>query len=444
MSAPGDRTREPPLRLLGTQEAGFEAAFGRLEARRELERADVDGAVAAILADVRERGDDAVLDAIERYDGYRLTPDTLAASQAEIEAARAQLDPPVCDALAAAAERIRRFHAAHRPESWRVEDGDEVLGQDLLPISRVGLMVPGYPPLPSTVLMLAIPARVAGVRELCVASSAERHHPALLEAARLAGVERVYRMGGAQGVGALAFGTESVPAVDKIVGPGSVYTQAAKRQVFGQVAIDVDAGPSEVAIVADDSADPRFVAADLLAQAEHAPDASVLLLTPDRGLASAVLAELGRRLAETPRREIAEASLSARSLAVVTRDLEEAAELANRYGGEHLQLLVRDPERWAERVDTAGAVFLGPHSAVPLGDYIAGPSHVLPTGGAARFSSPVGVEDFQRRRSVISLGPSAVRKLGPDAVRLAELEGLYAHARAVELRLARTPGDAES
>ncbi len=436
MSAPA-----PPIRLIGTDEAGFEAAFSVLEARRELEAADVDRAVAEILEDVRQRGDDAVLDAVERYDGYRLTPETLFAGPEEIEGARAQLEPSVCDALAVAAERIRRFHSANVPQSWRLEDGDELLGQDLLPIGRVALMVPGYPPLPSTLLMLAIPARVAGVRELCVASSAERHHPAVLEAARLAGIQRVYRMGGAQGVGALAYGTESVSPVDKIMGPGSVYTQAAKRQVSGRVAIDADAGPSEVVIVADDSANPRFVAADLLAQAEHASDASVLLVTPERGLASATLAELGRQLAKTPRREIAEASLAARSLAVVTRDLEEAAVLANRYAGEHLQLAVRDPEHWAGRIDTAGAVFLGSYTTVPFGDYIAGPSHVLPTGGAARFSSPVGVEDFLRRRSLISLGPRSLRKLGPHALRLAELEGLFAHAHAIKLRLEQGEGE---
>lgn len=435
MSAPGDTELPSPLRVIRSDEAGFEAVFARLEARREHESADVDRAVAAILKDVRERGDDAVLDAIERYDGYRLTPETLLASPREIEEAREQLDPSICDALAAAAERIRRFHAAKAPQSWRVEDEDEVLGQDLRPIARVGLMVPGYPPLPSTILMLAIPAQVAGVRELSVASSARRHHPAVLEAARLAGVQRVYRMGGAQGVGALAFGTASVAPVDKIVGPGSVYTQAAKRQVFGRVGIDADAGPSEVVIVADDSAKPAFVAADLLAQAEHTPDASVLLVTPERELAAATIEELGQQLARTPRREIAEESLRSRSLAVVTRDLEEAAVLANRFGGEHLQVMVREPEFWADRIDTAGAVFLGSYATVPLGDYTAGPSHVLPTGGTARFFSPVGVEDFLRRRSIISLGPRSVRRLGPDAVRLAELEGLFAHARAIELRL---------
>jgi histidinol dehydrogenase len=283
--------------------------------------------------------------------------------------------------------------------------------------------------------MTAVPASVAGVRELSIASPARRHHPAVLEAARLAGVTRVFRAGGAQAVAALAYGTQTIPAVDKIVGPGNVYVQAAKRQVFGQVAIDAEAGPSEVLVIADDSADPEWVAADLLAQAEHEEAASVVLLTPSPELAAAAVGRLGPQLAGTPRERIARAALQSRSLAVVTRDLDEAVGLANRFGPEHLELLTRDAEKLLPRIENAGAVFLGPYAPVPVGDYVAGPSHVLPTGGTSRFFSPLGVEDFLKRMSVIGLGAECLARLGPHVVRLAELEGLHAHARSVALRL---------
>ncbi|MEE8558655.1 MAG: histidinol dehydrogenase [Myxococcota bacterium] len=428
---------QPPLRLVRTDESEFEGEFRRLEQRRSKTRKEVDRVVASIVEDVRTRGDEAVLDAIERYDGYRLTPEELEVPEEEIEAAGAELDPSDREALVLAAERIRSFHAEHVPGSWRLERPDESLGQEYRPLARVGIVVPGFKaPLASTVLMTAIPAIVAGVRELFVVSPAQKHHPAILEAARLAGVTRVFRIGGAQGVAALAFGTRSVPPVVKIVGPGNVYVQAAKRFVFGQVGIDAEAGPSEVLIIADSSARPPFVAADLLAQAEHEEAASVVLVTPDSDLAGAVLGELQRQLETAPRREIARAALAGLSLAIVTRDIEEALELANRYGAEHLQIVTEDPEGLVPRIENAGAIFLGPWATVPLGDYVAGPSHVLPTGGTARFFSPLGVEDFLRRMSVVALGTGPLRRIGPSAVRLAELEGLYAHAQAVSIRLA--------
>ena len=427
---------QPPLRLVRTDEPEFEREFRRLEQRRSEAREEVDRVVASIVEDVRMRGDEAVLDAIERYDGYRLTPEELEVPEEEIAAAGAELDPADREALVLAAERIRSFHAEHVPGSWRLERPDESLGQEYRPLARVGVVVPGFKaPLASTVLMTAIPAVVAGVGELFVSSPAQKHHPAILEAARLAGVKRVFRIGGAQGVAALAFGTQSVPPVVKIVGPGNVYVQAAKRLVFGQVAIDAEAGPSEVLIVADSSARPPFVAADLLAQAEHEEVASVVLVTPDPDLAGAVLDELERQLETTPRRDIARSALAGRSLAIVTRDLEEALDLANRYGAEHLQIVTEDPESLVPRIENAGAIFLGPWATVPLGDYVAGPSHVLPTGGTARFFSPLGVEDFLRRMSVVALGSGPLQRIGPSAVRLAELEGLYAHARAVSIRL---------
>ncbi len=433
---------KPCLRRVRTTDPDFEAEFGRVEQRLTEAREEVDRVVASIIEDVRQRGDDALLDAIERYDGYRLTRPELVVAEDEVATAGAALEALDREALECAAERIRDFHASHVPESWRVEKPGEVLGQEVRPIARVGLNAPGFKaPLASTVLMTAIPASVAGVRDLCLISPARKHHPAILEAARLAGVGRVFRVGGAQGIAALAYGTQTIPAVDKVVGPGNVYVQAAKRQVFGQVAIDADAGPSELFIVADSGADPLLVAADLLAQAEHEEVSSVVLATPSESLAEAVVTELELELEATPRQQIARAALGNRSLAVVTRDLDEALELANRYGAEHLQIMTESPARLLPQVENAGAVFLGAFAPVPIGDYVAGPSHVLPTGGTARFFSPLGVEDFLRRMSVIQLEPESIARIGPHAVRLAELEGLYAHARAVALRLERSnPG----
>jgi histidinol dehydrogenase len=429
------------LTLVRSGDPGFAAAFERLEHRLSLERAEVDAAVASVLEDVRERGDAALLDAIERFDGYRPTRAELRVSEAEIAAAGSDLVRADRDALAAAAERVRSFHASHVPASWRLERPGECLGQEVRPFGRVGVYVPGFQaPLASTVLMIGIPASVAGVRELVMTSPGRKHHPAILEAARLAGMTRVFRVGGAQAIAALAYGTETVPAVDKIVGPGSVWTQSANRQGFGRVAIDSDAGPSEVLIIADESADATFIAADLLAQAEHDEAASVVLATPSESLARASVEELERQLARAERRETASAALRDRSLAIVTRDLDEAVELANRYGAEHLQIMTEEPERLVPRIENAGAIFLGDCAPVPIGDYVAGPSHVLPTGGTARFFSPLGVEDFLKRMSVIGLEPERLEEIGPHAMRLAELEGLGAHARSVGVRLERGRG----
>jgi histidinol dehydrogenase len=430
-------SRQPsPLRLLDARDPGFPEAFALLENRRLEQRAGVDETVAGIVRDVRERGDAAVLDAIERYDGYRLTQGQLRVTQAEITGAAAVLDPADREALRLAAERIRSFHAERIPQSWQLDRPGERLGQEIRAIGRVAIYVPAFKaPLASSLLMLAIPASVAGVRDLVLASPGQEIHPAILEAARLAGVTQFFRMGGAQAIAALAYGTETVPRVDKIVGPGSVWVQAAKRQVFGQVGIDAEAGPSEVVVVADDAAAPDRVAADLLAQAEHEELASVLLATPSRALAAAVQVEIVEQLADLPRREIATRSLRERSAIVITADLAEALEIANRYAPEHLQLLVAEPERWLPKVENAGAVFLGDSSPVPLGDYVAGPSHVLPTGGTARFFSPIGVEDFQKRMSVIQLDAASLERVAPSIIRLARLEGLDAHARAVERRV---------
>jgi len=433
-------TSESLIRLLRADDADFEEEFRKLEERRQARASEIDEAVAAIVQDVRQRGDDALLEATERFDGYRLTREEIVLSEPEVEQGAARLPQQARDALEAAAERIRRFHASRVPSGWTQEQDGELLGQLVRPLARVGLYVPGFKaPLASTVLMLGLPASVAGVEELVMVSPGRDAHPAILHAARLAGVRRVLRIGGAQAVAALAYGTQTVPRVDKIVGPGNVYVQAAKRQVFGEVAIDAEAGPSEVLIVADETAPSALLAADLLAQAEHDEAASVVLVTPSETLARATLEELSAQLPQLVREEVARHALGRLSAVIVCRDLDQALDLANRYAAEHLELMVAEPERWLERVENAGAVFLGPYSPVPLGDYVAGPSHVLPTGGTARFFSGVGVEDFIKRMSVIGFSQQALERVGGIAVRLARLEGLDAHARALALRLKLPP-----
>ena len=430
-----DRVSDAPLILLRTDSAEFEAAWAPLERRRERGRARIEDAVAQIVDDVRARGDAAVVEATERLDGYRLEPRELVLDREAIEAG-GRLDPDDDAALCTAAERVRAYHDLRPPASWTHETPDEQLGQLVRPLDRAGLYVPGgVAPLASSVLMLGMPAGVAGVADLAVATPGREPHPAVLRAAQLAGVTRLHRVGGAQAIAALAFGTEHIARVDKVVGPGNAYVQEAKRQVAGTVAIDAEAGPSEVFIVAERGAPADWLAADLLAQAEHDPMASVVLATPDAELAAQVLDALVEQLEGLPAADVARRALAARSAVVVTRDLGEAVELANRYAAEHLQLVVDDPGAWLDRVEHAGAVFLGPHSPVPLGDYVAGPSHVLPTGGTARFFSVLGVEDFVKRTSVIGIGAEGLRRLGPAAVRLARLEGLEAHARAVARRI---------
>ncbi len=425
------------IELLDSRASDFERRFARLEQRRSEGRADLQEMVAALVADVRKRGDAAVLDAIERFDRYRLQPKDLRVTEAEIEAGAAKLAPDDLAALTLAAERVREFHSFHVPRSWDEAKQGQRLGQLVRPIDSVGLYVPGgTAPLASTTLMLGIPAQVAGVRSRAMASPAREHPAAVLAAAKLAGVTALYRVGGVQAVAAFAYGTETIPRVDKIVGPGTAHTQEAKRQVFGQVAIDSEAGPSEVFIVADADANVEYVAADLLAQAEHDERASVVLATPSEPFAAAVATALERQIGSLPRARIAHISLREHGALIVTRDLAEACELANRYGAEHLELLVAEPDLWLAQIHNAGAIFVGELSPVPIGDYVAGPSHVLPTGGTSRFFSVLGVEDFQRRISRIEIGNPAFERLALAGSRLARLEGLEGHARALEIRLA--------
>ena len=419
---------------------GFVAELARLLAFEAAQDETVERATGEILDAVRQRGDAALVELTTRFD--RWAPADAAALEVPVAQARAALAAlPVAEraALEKAAARIRTYHERQRQESWsaREEDGT-VLGQQVTPIDRVGLYVPGgKAAYPSSVLMSAIAAKVAGVPELVMVTPTPGGtlNVPVLAAAALAGVDRIVRIGGAQAIGALAFGTASIAPVDKIVGPGNAFVAAAKRRVFGRVGIDMVAGPSEVLVIADSSARPDWVAMDLFSQAEHDEIAQAILLTPDARLLDAVADAMRRLLGELPRRDIIAASLGARGALIRVRDLEEACEIANRIAPEHLELALADPQAWLPRIRHAGAIFLGHHASESLGDYCAGPNHVLPTSRTARFSSPLGVYDFQKRSSLIAVSREGARALGPVAATLARAEGLEAHARSAELRL---------
>jgi histidinol dehydrogenase len=399
----------------------------------------VEAAVRTILEDVRQQGDAALFAYTEKFDGIRLDAGTLRVPEAEVAAALESLDPRVREALAFAAGRIEAFHHRQRRESWFYhEDGTGLLGQLVRPLARVGLYVPGgSAAYPSTVLMTASPARVAGVEDLAICTPVGREGTvpaAVLAAASLVGVREIYRVGGAQAVAALAYGTESIRPVDKIVGPGNMYVATAKRLLFGAVGIDMVAGPSEVLVVTDGTVAASWVAADLLAQAEHDALASAICVTPSAEVAEAVRAEVNRQLANLPRGHVAREALEAFGAVILVTDLQAALALANAVAPEHLELLVADPWALVPGVKHAGAVFLGAHTPEVAGDYLAGPNHVLPTAGTARFSSPLSVEDFQKRSSLLSLTPEALSRWREPITRLARLEGLDAHARSLTIR----------
>lgn len=426
-------------RRLSSAAPQFERELAALLAFETAQDASVDDAARGILEAVRERGDAALLELTARFD--RWSP--ASARELEVDPARARealqrIPAPEREALELAAGRIRTYHERQRQESWRMEEGDgTVLGQQVTPLDRAGLYVPGgKAAYPSSVLMNAMAAKVAGVGELVMVTPTPggELNPYVLAAAALAGVDRIFRVGGAQAVGALAFGTATIPAVDKIVGPGNAFVAAAKRQVFGRVGIDMVAGPSEILVIADASADPDWVAMDLFSQAEHDEVAQAILLTPDAGLVERVAAAIERDIASLPRRDIAAASLRDRGALIHVRDLEEACAIANRVAPEHLELAVADPEALLPRIRHAGAIFMGHNASEAVGDYCAGPNHVLPTSRTARFSSPLGVYDFQKRSSVIRLSREAAERLGRTAATLARAEGLEAHARSAELR----------
>ncbi|HEU5319186.1 MAG TPA: histidinol dehydrogenase, partial [Methylomirabilota bacterium] len=416
--------------------AGFLRDWQR---RRMQSTAAAERAVRPILRAVQEEGDAALLAYARRLDRARLGAATLRVAPREFAAARRAVPRGAAAALRFAARRIEAFHRRGLRESWFAREPGCTVGVLTRPIGSVGLYVPGgKAAYPSSVLMMAIPAAVAGVARVAMATPVGpdgRVPPAVLVAAALAGVKEVYKVGGAQAIAALAYGTASVPKVEKIVGPGNIYVAAAKALVAGEVGIDMVAGPTEIVVVADGTARPTYVAADLLSQAEHDESASALLLTPSRPLAEAVAGALAARLGSLPRRAVAAASLSRWGALCVTADLAQALEVANALAPEHLELCVADPWTWLEAARNAGAVFLGHYAPETLGDYVAGPSHVLPTGGRARFASPLSVEDFQKRSNVIAVTPAGLRRLGRPAMALAVLEGLQGHGEAVRIRL---------
>jgi len=416
------------LRRFSTRERGFErklAALTRFDAAQD---PAVQKTVRRILAGVRKRGDAAVREYTRKFDGF--TPKQFAVSPSFLDA----IPREQAQALRQAHERIRAFHEKQLQKSWEFTDASGTrLGQQVSPLARVGLYVPGgKAAYPSSVLMNAVPAKVAGVGELVMASP--NPNPLVLAAAALAGVDRVIKVGGAQAIAALAYGTRSIARVDKIVGPGNAYVAEAKRQVFGEVGIEMVAGPSEIVVVADGAAPADWVAMDLFSQAEHDESAQAILISPSADFLDAVEAAIGRLLPGMERKKVIAASLKARGALILTRDLEEACKVANGIAPEHVELLVEDPDAWLPRMTRAGAVFLGKWSSEAIGDYCAGPNHVLPTSGTARFSSPLGVYDFQKRTSVIGVSREAARSLGRIAVTLAQGEGLPAHAAAAAMR----------
>jgi histidinol dehydrogenase len=435
------------IRRLSTSAANFESEFAALRHWSGETDAAIEDRVAAILADVRTRGDAAVLEYTKRFDALELpSAAALEIPRRDLDAALASIPVAQRDALEAAAARIRRYHerqleACGRSWSFREPDGT-LLGQKVTPIERVGIYVPGgKAAYPSSVLMNAIPAHVAGVGEIVMAVPTPRgeRSPIVLAAAAVAGAHRVFSVGGAQAIGALAFGTATIPAVHKITGPGNAYVASAKRRVFGEVGIDMVAGPSEILVLADGSTDPDWVAMDLFSQAEHDELAQSILLCPDAAYLDAVAAAIDRLLPAMPRAAIIRASLEGRGALIHTRSMDEACAISNRIAPEHLEICARDPHAIEPKLLHAGAIFLGAWTSESLGDYCAGPNHVLPTSGTARFSSPLGVYDFQKRSSLIEVSEAAAQHLGRIASVLAHGEGLQAHARAAELRLERKP-----
>lgn len=427
--------------FLATTEADFESRFAAFLTTKREDSPDVDAAVEAIISDVRSRGDAALIELTERFDRIRLTPDRLRVSAEEVDAEIAKVSEEDRAALELAAERIRAYHARQMPvdESWEDETGAR-LGWRWTPVSAAGLYVPGgLASYPSSVLMNAVPAKVAGVERLAVAVPMPegRANPHVLLACRLAGVDEIYRLGGAQAIAALAYGTESVAAVDKITGPGNAYVAAAKRRVFGRVGIDMIAGPSEILVIADGTGDPDWIALDMMSQAEHDESAQAILVTTDAAFGRAVAEAVERRLETLERREIAGASWRDFGAVITVRDMEEAARLSDRIAPEHLELCCDEAETLAERIRHAGAIFIGHWTPEAIGDYVGGPNHVLPTARSARFSSGLSVMDFLKRTTLARMTPESLAAIGPSAERLAKAESLEAHGLSVRARLER-------
>lgn len=427
------------IKRLSSTDVDFDAALKKLLAFEDSQDAAVDTTVNTIIADIKERGDEALLEYTRRFDHL----DATSVAQLELPKERLQkalLELPVAQRkpLEQAAERVRRYHEKQLSQSWSyTEPNGTTLGQKITPLDRVGLYVPGgKASYPSSVLMNAIPAKVAGVGELImvVPTPGGEKNELVLAAAAICEIDRVFTLGGAQAVAALAYGTATVPQVDKIVGPGNAYVAAAKRRVFGVVGIDMIAGPSEILVICDGKTNPDWIAMDLFSQAEHDEMAQAILLSPDADFIEAVAASLVRQLPTMPRQAVIRASLQDRGALIQVRDLDEACAIANRIGPEHLELSVEQPEKWVEKIRHAGAIFLGRYTSEALGDYCAGPNHVLPTSRTARFSSPLGVYDFQKRSSIIQVSAQGAAELGAIAATLARGEGLQAHAMSAEYR----------
>lgn len=428
------------MRVFKSDDAKFADDWKSVCDRRVDSVLDVEEDVAKIIAAVRKSGDDVLRGFVKKFDGAAV--ESLEVTSEEWDDGCDQVDSADRAAIGKAAMRVREFHRKRIPSSWEMrEEGGGYMGQRVRPLARVGLYVPGGKALyPSSVVMNAIPASVVEVPEICMVTPPREDGtitPEVLMAARVAGVHRVFKMGGAHAVAALAYGTESVPRVDKITGPGSVWVATAKKQVFGQVGIDSEAGPTEVCIVADKSATPAWLAADLLSQAEHDELAQAVLITHVKGLITRVQDQLTRQLKDLDRADIAKKSIKARGAIIQTKSLEESIRLSEEYASEHLVLAVEDPEKISKEIQNAGAIFLGHYTPVAVGDYMAGPNHVLPTGGTSRFFSPLSVEDFLKRTSFMKFEPPKLRELGADIIRLANVEGLTGHGASVELRLAK-------
>ncbi|KIH75946.1 histidinol dehydrogenase [Geoalkalibacter ferrihydriticus] len=427
------------MRILRFNDDAFEPTLQKIVNRGAAAQGDVCFTVQEIIDDVRRRGDSALFEHTEKYDRLRLTAETLEVSAEEIDQALAGVSEESLAALRLAAERIAAFHAKQKEQTWlSTEEEDVLLGQMVRPLDRVGIYVPGgKAAYPSSVLMNAVPAKVAGVPEviMVVPMPGGEVNPHVLAAAHLAGVDRIFKVGGAQAVAALAFGTQSVPRVDKITGPGNIYVATAKQQVFGQVDIDMIAGPSEILIINDGSGDPAHLAADLLGQAEHDELASSILITTDDKIAKKVAKEVEKQLKELSRETIARKAIEAFGAIFIARDLDEAIAFSNRIAPEHLELAVDNPFEILPRIRHAGAIFLGHYTPEAAGDYLAGPNHTLPTGGTARFFSPLSTNDFVKKSSIVSFSRNGLERLGKEIVHIAELEGLEAHGRSVSIRL---------
>jgi histidinol dehydrogenase len=427
------------VRIYKTSEASYRSFIRRILARRGGRQGDTEQRVDEIIRTVQRQGDRAVLRYTQEFDQRHMTRASMEVTTGEIDRAMAKVPAKDLGTLRLAAKRIAAFHRHQLQKSWQYRDPlGMVLGQRITPLERVGVYVPGgTASYPSTVLMNVMPAKVAGVKEIVMTSPIGNDAPIILAAAKIAGVDRIFRVGGAQAIAALAFGTTRIPKVDKIVGPGNIFVATAKRLVFGEVNIDSIAGPSEILLLADNSADPAHVAADMLSQAEHDELAAALCVTSSSQLATQIQRALQEQLRQVTRQKITMKSLQNYGAIIVSDDLTEAVRIANEIAPEHLELLVEQPEKWALHIRNAGAIFIGPYSAPPLGDYLAGPNHVLPTGGSARFFSPLGTYDFLKRTTVIHADKRALRALAPKIIQLARLEGLDNHARAVEARFVK-------